>query len=218
MSQLSLMSQFGEIEDEDRDYYNRAFDAWQEQFSKYATLYRYRAGIKGWAQTDEQYDALYNAVSDDAVFHELQYIDLGSESLNLTARNMVHTARMNVLSDRYENQHPKKSRPASYVQEQIAKEIAEKERQEQLLQDLETREELLALEKDYETEQAAKRSVYYQRAQKFDDIKPVIARQANWHGTNDYDERGDRIGVHTYTYKLTFELIDGEQTCESKNI
>lgn len=212
MSQLSLMSQFGEIEDEDRDYYNRAFDNWQKHFSQYATLYRYRAGIKGWGQNEQQIAALYDAVSDDKTFKKLQKIDLGSESLNMTARNMVHGMRLSVLHDLEERQY-KNSRKQSekLVEQHESEKAAQESRHAELLQHLETREELLALEKEYETEQAAKRSVYYQRAQKFYDIKPVITRQANWKGTNEYDDRGERIGVHVYTYKLTFELINGEQ-------
>lgn len=216
VEQLSLMPKFGDVEDENYHIYSAAFDAWQRQVGQYATLVRYSRSFKVIDQSRAQYTALYEAVSSDSGYQALLKIDLVTESLNRSFRSMVHSARMAFAG----NEHLAKYRKSKPI------EVAtESDEQAALLERLELRESLLETEKEYSSEDAAKRSVYWQRAEKFSDIEPVITQQKRWVGhddlTSDLDIPDGRqrryntvkkyfeVGVFAYSYLLHFREKSG---------
>ncbi|MEO3879304.1 hypothetical protein [Rheinheimera fenheensis] len=185
--QLSFMPKFGDVTDENYDMYSQGFAAWQQHVSQFASLLRYSAEQKVISQSWEQNAALFEAVSDDEQYRALLKIDLVTASLNMSFRNMVSGIRMTVEAERYAAKYSKCANKQS-------DEAPEKESdQAAKIELLELRESLLALEKEYTSEEAARRSVYWQRSSQFNDITPVLTPQKVWHGR---DENSADAAVH----------------------
>lgn len=185
--QLSFMPKFGDVNDENYDVYSKGFAAWQQHVSQFASLLRYSAEQKVISQSWEQNAALIKAVSDDEQYRALLKIDLVTASLNMTFRNMVSGIRLTVEADRYAAQYSKRN---DKQQDEVAANELEQAARIELL---ELRESLLALEKEYTSEEAARRSVYWQRSKQLDDITPVLTPQKVWHGR---DENSADAAVH----------------------
>lgn len=178
--QLSFMPKFGDINDENYDLYSKGFAAWQKHVSQFASLVRYSAEQKVISQSWEQNAALFEAVSNDETYRDLLKIDLVTKSLNNSFRSMVFGMRMSVESARRDAKYSKK-----IIDEQPAKNFEQEIAQTAKLEQLELKESLLELEKEYGSEDAAKRSVYWQRAKQFSDISPVIIPKKVWYGRDE---------------------------------
>ena len=185
--QLSFLPKFCDVNDEDYDVYSKGFAAWQQHVGQFASLLRYSAEQKVISQSWEQNAALFEAVSDDEQYKALLKIDLITDSLNHSFRNMVFGIRLAVEADRYAAQYSKRT---DNLQDEIASQETEFAARIELL---ELRENLIEFEKEYTSEEAARRSVYWQRSEQFDDITPVLTPQQVWHGR---DENSADAAVH----------------------
>ncbi|MBU2113679.1 MAG: hypothetical protein KKE94_07880 [Gammaproteobacteria bacterium] len=177
--QLSFMPKFGDVNDENYDVYSKGFAAWQQHVSQFATLLRYSAEQKVISQSWEQNAALFKAVSDDEQYRVLLKVDLTTDSLNISFRNMVSGIRLAVEAERYAARYSKSTDKQQDVATATESDLAAR------IELLELRERLLELEKEYTSEEAARRSVYWQRSEQFEDITPVLTPQQFWHGRDE---------------------------------
>jgi NADH dehydrogenase/NADH:ubiquinone oxidoreductase subunit G len=220
ITQCSVLTTPAEIQPPIANEYSAAFGKWQEQFSQFATLEKFSENMTASTQSFEQKDVLVAYVENPANFKALLDVDFGFPQLNRLLRNYAWAAHIDgnsrILKMQQEQQ---KSASATFIakQEQEAAEKKESaKRSADLLQQLELKEQLLSIEKEYPTEAAAKKSVYFARASAIADLKAVITEEKRLHGVQydaqgrriEYDHDGKRIVYSSTTvYVLSFELI-----------
>lgn len=210
--QQSLIPLFGEIESPEASKFNAAFDAWNSQFGQFATLQRFTANMTASEQSWQQKELLIAYVSMAGHFQKLLAVDFGFSALNTAFRNYVWAAHISAYDRELKTQREQQKLASAKFNAQLESEAEAKKSSEQkmknLLESLELKEQLLAIEKEYPTVKAAENSTYCKRANSIPDIRPVITLQKRWIGTQQYDDRGERIGHHEHFYVLTFESIE----------
>lgn len=190
--------------------YQLALNTWHQQFGQFVTLLRFNESMTATEQSSEQKNAFVEYVSLPGNFHALLSFDFGFSKLNTTFRNYVwqahlsgeqrlRDAELQLKSAEIERGKLEKARLAEDQANQQARLV-------QTLAMLELKDQLLGIDKDFDTEGAARNSVYFKRAQQLADVIAVVKPKKFWHGTNEYDERGERLGHYTTKFNLTFEL------------
>lgn len=189
------------------DKYQTAHAIWNEQFGSYATLIRFNKSITGLSQSQQQLDSLISCLSDAKKLQQLYLIDTGVSALNAKIKRFISDAFFRFEHRQHQKLSAERAKNAELAKAEALRKQADEQKSANLLAELELKEKLLAHEGEFKTLKKAKLSTLIKQAKQLKDIQPVFSKKPYWHGTNEYDERGERQGHFTYTWLLTFEMI-----------